>query len=212
MVGPYGVKDILDLASFACENIIQAARDVKTVKSEVFPAEVFVDGKKIVKLTEFDVLRKKLDLGHFQVSKKWLGQVKPDKRKKVREKLNHGLQSIVWFTGIGCPLFTYPECCQAIDDALRLINDECKKMTGPLLDPELLAEQILTEPKKMIDIFDQVQSSIQNFATVRDGHDTIIDTWFNTDYCRAIGWDECRDVSPYILEEDAPREKMVQLN
>ncbi|MCP3945029.1 MAG: hypothetical protein GY710_26625 [Desulfobacteraceae bacterium] len=194
------VKDILDIASYACENIIQAARDISMAKKDVFPAEVFVDGKKIQGITEFDIFRRKLDLDHFQVSRKWLSQIDENKRNKLKKKLSYGLQSIVWFTGLGCPYFSYSECCQAIDDALKLINSDYKKTSGALLDPQLLAERIIEDPRKIITILEQVQSSIRGSSTVKDERDAIIETWFQTDFCNVIRWDECFAVGPAAID------------
>ncbi len=191
------VKDTLDLGSYACEHIIQAARDISMARKDVFPADLFVKGKKQSELTEFDIFRRKIDLEHVQLSREWLYQVDDDnKRKTLRKKLCHGLQSIVWFAGKGYPHESYSQCCQAIEDAFRLIKTRYRGITKPLLDPQLLAERIMVDPDEMVKILENVQSAIRDFSSIEDESDELIDTYKNIEFNNAIGWDQIKAVGP----------------
>lgn len=190
-------EDILITAAFACEHIIHAARDVGIVKREVFSSVMFEAGEKVTSITDFDILRKEIDLEHLKISRAWVKQsgISSIQRKKLRKKWSHGLQSIFWFINMGCPYYTFSECCKAIDDALRMVNTEYRATSGMLLDPELLAERILEKPEYMVKLFEQVQSRIRN-GSVKSGNDAVIDAWFRTDYTHAIGWDQYKNVVP----------------
>lgn len=207
------IKEMLDLAAISCEHIIQAARDVALARKDVFPARIVVTEEKkpveITEVTEFDLLRRKLDLGHIQISKSWL-QKRPSKdQKAIRIKLVNSLQSIVWFTNVGCALLSFPQCCQAIDDGIRLINPDYRATSGMLLEPELFAERILEDPEKMVSLLEQLQFSIKNSSSLKTENEKIIDEWVQTDCYFAVDLNELsiygEELSIYEECEDAKK-------
>ena len=207
------IEDVLIDASFACEHIIHAARDVGMVKREIFPSTMFEAGEEASTITEYDILRKDIDLEHLKISKAWLkaSGIHGEEREKLRKKWNCGWQSIVWFMNLGCPWLTFPQCCKRIDDGMRLINTGYQESSGILLDPELLAERIMENPEEMEKLFMAVQSRFRR-GTVKTNRDSLVENWIRTDYTHANGWEQYKAVVPAGWGEHLPALPAVKAN
>tara|TARA_B100000614_G_scaffold230085_1_gene222972 strand:+ start:701 stop:1366 length:666 start_codon:yes stop_codon:yes gene_type:complete len=204
------VKELLNAASIACEHIIRAARDVKYAKRDVFPTDVYVEGKKQVAVTELELLRNKLDYEHVQVSSEWLNRIEDDQRDDKREKLKNGLQSIAWFSNTGYPLISFEECCRCLNEGLKLVNNQYRKTSGCMISAPILAEKIHQDPKEMLRILEAVRSQLHR-GTIKDYKDEILDE-LNTDfeYAVPLSWNDCHRVVPVEIEDDDSIAKAIE--